>query len=414
MADMLQNRLEMQQNGTYKHDLPPTINGLRKKIRMEGRYLSQPFTCTKINVRQISGFPQQHAEKFEASTQPLVFIHRNIHRLAEQIFSAPNLAHDMILSSASAKRYDEAVFDDLYTGGWWANVERGTADDVVVVPLMVSSDATLVSNNGKNKAWPIYLTLGNVPKDKRYKKDYRACKVLGFFPVITMTTKTKYPWMSLCKAAIFHHCLNLLMAPFSNKSNSIKKFAGPYGRIYNCLPVLATYSADLPEQNLLAATKSFLCGYGCPRCLIKTKDMKKGCGMVAAARNNDNMARYAPLNKYGSFDLANAFWQTSFDIYDSLVVDDLHQLGGVYRHLLRFTEELIQQQRGKTAIVEQRCRSLPYYTGMKNFKTGFLLSSLTNPSFGELRKHMQLVLCLVYDLIPLQCALCLRAFIDFF
>ncbi|SAL99065.1 hypothetical protein, partial, partial [Absidia glauca] len=149
-----------------------------------------PFTCTKINVRQIPGFPQQYAEKFEAATQPMVFLHRNIHRLTEQIFSAPNLANDMILSSATAERYDEAVYDDLHTSGWWADIERETDGDVVVVPLMLSSDATLVSNNGKNKAWPIYLTIGNVPKDVRYKKDYRACKVLGFFPVITMATKT--------------------------------------------------------------------------------------------------------------------------------------------------------------------------------------------------------------------------------
>ncbi|SAL99066.1 hypothetical protein, partial, partial [Absidia glauca] len=201
------------------------------------------------------------------------------------------------------------------------------------------------------------------------------------------------------------------MAPFSNNVDRIKKFEGPFGRIYKCLPMLATYSADLPEQNLLAATKSSLCGYGCPRCLVKTGDMKKGYGVIAAARNNDNMGQYAARNQYGCFDLANAFWRTPFNIYDSLVVDDLHQLGGVYRHLLGFIEALIKDQRGKAAIVEWRCRSLPYYSGMKSFKTGFLLSSLINPSFGELRKHMQLILCLVYDLIPLQCVLCLRAFI---
>ncbi|SAM01675.1 hypothetical protein, partial, partial [Absidia glauca] len=64
--------------------------------------------------------------------------------------------------------------------------------------------------------------------------------------------------------------------------------------------------------------------------------------------------------------------------------------------------------------IEQRCQQLPNYSGMKRFDNGFLLSSLTNPTFDELRNHMQLVLCLVYDVVSLQSTLCLRSFVDFF
>ncbi|SAM00090.1 hypothetical protein [Absidia glauca] len=322
----------------------------------------------------------------------------------------------MILSPATATRYNEVVYDDLHTSQWWSDLQRSVGDDdVVILPLMLSSDATLVSGNGKNKAWPIYMTIGNVPKGVRYKKEYGACRVLGYLPVINVLPEyAGKPWISKCKMAIYHHCMKLLMAPFSGSTSETKFFQGPFGSVYKCLPRLATYSADYPEQNLLALTKSWTNGYGCPRCTVESSEYRKGVNGVAVRRSNSNMIQFASTEDFGTVNLRNAFWDTPFDIYDALTVDDLHQLGGVYRHLIGFVEKIIKQQRGKAALVQQRCKGLPHYTGMKRFDKGFLLSSLTNPTYDEFRKHMQLVLCLVYDLIPLQCTLCIRAFVDFF
>ncbi|SAM02965.1 hypothetical protein [Absidia glauca] len=397
--------VNMISDGEQQGNPPATIKELRRGLRNEGHVVLQEFTSTPINLASIDNFPMNCIADFEKAVGPMVFLHRNIKELAEHI----------LLSPSTATRHDEVVYDDLHTSQWWSKVQHDIGDDgAVVIPLMLSSDATLVSTNARHKAWPIYLTLGNVPKSIRYKKEYLACRVLGYLPVINVAPAfARKPWMSLCKAAIFQHCMKILMAPFATAATTMF-FRGPKNNIYRCVPMLATDSADLPEQTLLAGTRSWMNGYGCPRCFIKCVDFKKGFDVVADKRNKENMAGSTTIPPLGSFGLKNAFWDTPFDIYGSLVVDDLHQLGGVYSHLLRYIEDRIKKQRNAVLLVQERCMKLPYYTGMKRFDNGFLLSSLTNPTFHELRKHMQLVLCLVYDLIPLQSVLCLRSFVDFF
>ncbi|KAI8137662.1 hypothetical protein BJV82DRAFT_674458 [Fennellomyces sp. T-0311] len=57
---------------------------------------------------------------------------------------------------------------------------------------------------------------------------------------------------------------------------------------------------------------------------------------------------------------------------------------------------------------------IPDFTDLRKFTSGFLLSTLKNPTYGELRAHMKILLPCVHDQIPLQASLCLRHFIDFY
>ena len=45
---------------------------------------------------------------------------------------------------------------------------------------------------------------------------------------------------------------------------------GPCDNIYHCVPALASYSADLPEQQLLTCVKSGTSSFSCPRCYVPT------------------------------------------------------------------------------------------------------------------------------------------------
>ena len=112
--------------------------------------------------------------------------------------------------------------------------------------------------------------------------------------------------------------------------------------------MLATYSAVYPEQTLLAAVKSWLSGYGFPLCGLKCSWFRYGIGHPPCEdRNNLNMATYSRDGQLGSmvivkntFDVdMNKYW----NIYDSLVIDDLHQIGGIYKHLLSFIENMVKR-----------------------------------------------------------------------
>ncbi|CAO3600957.1 unnamed protein product [Absidia cylindrospora] len=249
-------------------DLPSTLTALRKHIRDEGT--------------------------------ELLLQYRDIHFLTR-----PHLAKDMILSPAMATRYNDAVVDDLHTGEWWAKMQsKLTSDeDTVLVPLMLLwSLAT-----GKVKLGRCISPLAIFKKKLRFLKDYGACRVLVYLPVITVRSDyTSKPWLSLCKTAIFQHCMKLILSPFANATPAGQKpspipFMGPYGNWYNCLPLLATYSADYPEQCLLTATKTWRNRYGCPSCLIKAADYKKGLDVECVGCSKECMEVFAQSQEFGCF-----------------------------------------------------------------------------------------------------------------
>ena len=77
---------------------------------------------------------------------------------------------------------------------------------------------------------------------------------------------------------------------------------------------------------------------------------------------------------------ANEYW----NIYESLVVDDLHQIGGIYKYLLHFVEKIVEDNRRSVAVIDERYQALPLFCEAKNFKTGYLSKDIVNPTFHEL------------------------------
>jgi len=57
----------------------------------------------------------------------------------------------------------------------------------MVVPVLLSSDRTQVTLFGSKTAYPVYLTIGNLPKDIRRKPSHRGQILLAYLP----TTKLK-------------------------------------------------------------------------------------------------------------------------------------------------------------------------------------------------------------------------------
>ncbi|KAI8136521.1 hypothetical protein BJV82DRAFT_584469 [Fennellomyces sp. T-0311] len=119
--------------------------------------------------------------------------------------------------------------------------------------------------------------------------------------------------------------------------------------------------------------------------------------------------------------IQNAFWklpQPFFDLHGSLLVDDLHQLGGVYEHLLNCLDKLIMDVNGTkgASIIEEinnRASMIPQYKDHRRFNQGIFPRFLRNPTYTEWRSNMAIILPCCYDYIPLQAALCLRHFLDF-
>ncbi|KAI8140946.1 hypothetical protein BJV82DRAFT_671332 [Fennellomyces sp. T-0311] len=420
LATLIQKALTKAHQSSEPCGLSTTsLDEVKKHVKAEANPL--------INL-DIEDFPQSRIEEFENAVGEIHFSHRNIRKVCEHLFSNPAFWNVMINKSTVYKRNGERVYSDLDSGEWWEELQLEYPGHIILT-LMLSSDQMIVLGNGRHKAWPLCIKLGNVPMKYRNSDKLKATRVLAYLLVIDWKTgASSPPWLSGARVAIFHYCLSLIMEPFKSPDGRIPAFEmmGPFHKKYPYIPALACYTADLPEQCMLAIVKGGHSTFFCPRCRLPIDRFHLPCAYGKGAedvllrikdymdilynhgkqlRNNYRSTEQLCIN-YSTHVVQNAFSSLSlFDIYGSLVVDDLHQLGGVYRHLVEFVEKMIKERPTKNVIlkgISKRASMVAPFQGLRLFKHGYMLSALKNPTYSELKDHMSVSSALF------------TAFIDFF
>ncbi|KAI9255272.1 hypothetical protein BDA99DRAFT_562532 [Phascolomyces articulosus] len=264
-ANILQDAADLVHNtGNSLKISNHTLDGLFTKIDIECESESVPFCEHEFDISAVHGIPIDCIQHFRESYGTIKIVYRDIKKL-----------------------YGKRVVQDLFTAKWWHELQAKLPVGAIVLALLLSSDETVISGNNRAFAHPLYIKLGNTPKEIRNKGTNRASRVLAYFPILhcpNNNNKLRLWWSSI-KCCIIHYCLRIILAPFANRPPySTIPMKGPYNKIYQVVPALAAYIADLPEQRLMAG---------------------------------------------------NAFDSVPhFSIYDSLLVVTLHQIGGCYTHLL--------------------------------------------------------------------------------
>ncbi|CAO3648175.1 unnamed protein product [Cunninghamella echinulata] len=273
--------------------------------------------------------------------------------------------------------------------------------DALLLMLMLSSDQTIVYGNNKHKLWPIYLTLGNIPKHLRNKSKYNTNLVLAFLPVINFKKEKKYKaWISAARLCTFQYSMSLIFSPFIKPKRCAYEMKGPFGKIYQCYPILFRYSTDFPEQYTLACTGGVNLEYGCPRCFVPTINFKyyfskeelekhkkttiNMKNLLEASKNLTDSNEY--LKRYGIKNSECTFWNIpNFDIYGALCVDDLHQLGGAYKYILTAIEKPNQDAYQKTRLQESYEHHIDLY--LLSTTTASYQLSFKSPKIHMLNKY---------------------------
>ncbi|CAO3638345.1 unnamed protein product [Mucor hiemalis] len=278
----------------------------------ENQRVLMEFKVEEIAIEDITGITPEIIKDFKSytSSEKIKLHYRDIKELVQHLFSHPLLQKYIILNPSIATREGEAVYNDISNSNWWLDLQQKIGQQTVIIPLMLSSDMTLVSQNARKKTWPLYLTIGNIPKS-----------ILQKAAVLVLLQNTHIP-------PLYEYYIEKI----DQQRKSLYSWAKQ--KRYSCLPVLGTYSADYPEQVLLAGVKSWLSGYGCPRCILKCVWFRHGNAHPDCEnRNPDNIKTFSEDGRFGTVtSLKNAFCTDNnkyWDIFDSLlVVDDLHQIGG--------------------------------------------------------------------------------------
>ncbi|KAJ7699703.1 hypothetical protein B0H14DRAFT_3652634, partial [Mycena olivaceomarginata] len=133
-----------------------------------------------------------------------------------------------------------------------------------VAPVIIATDKTqLTQFSGSKSAYPVYLTLGNLPKALRRTPTENACILLGYLSMDKIARKgLSKQIIKTQNQKLFHASMRTILQPLMEAGMNGMDVTGGDGAVRRVFPILSSYVADYPEQCLAGCAK-----YGtCPKC----------------------------------------------------------------------------------------------------------------------------------------------------
>ena len=282
-----------------------------------------------------------------------------------------------------------------------AELERNNPG-ATIIPVIISSDKTQLTLFRNKSAYPIYLTIGNLPKEIRRRPSHRAQILLGYLPATRLEGITNKAARRRALANLYHACVARILQPLEEAGVDGIMMSSADGVVRRCHPILAAFIGDYPEQLLVTCCKNG----ECPQCEVLNGQLGD-CGPFPP-RNLDQIQAALYAVKDGTADAnklcADArirpvympFWQNLpyVNIFQCIPPDVLHEIfQGTFKHLVSWLRSAFSD-----IEIDARCRRLPPNHNVHTFKKGISILSRVS---GKEHKHMcRIILGLVIG-IPL-------------
>ncbi|KAH9019702.1 hypothetical protein EDB84DRAFT_1624592 [Lactarius hengduanensis] len=305
----------------------------------------------------------------------------------------PEFARDLVF--APERHYTDhertcRVYSEIHTGDWWWAVQTSLEahqPGATVIPVVISSDKTQLTLFRSKAAYPVYLTIGNIPKHIRRKPSRHAQMLIGYIPTTRLEGIGNKSARRRALANLFHFCMRFLLAPIASH--------GETG--------VAMMSGDGIWRQVLAT-----CTFNgrCPKCAVHRNNLgdysrspARDYGKALEAfllADGDVRMFHSVCREAGLKPVFHPFWEALplTDVFISITPDILHQLlQGVMKHLIAW---LTNSSAFGSAQIDARCRSLPPNHHIKIFARG--ISTLSRVSGLEHKQMCRILLGLVIEL----------------
>ncbi|PSR76367.1 hypothetical protein PHLCEN_2v8507 [Hermanssonia centrifuga] len=268
---------------------------------------------------------------------------------------------------------ENPILSEMWTADWWSEMQLSTF-------------------SGDKSAWPVYLSIGNIPKAIRRSPSSRATVLIGYLPVAKLecfseATRSMYGYQ------LFHDCMKSLLKPLVEAGAKGVDMVCADGFIRRVYPIVAAYIADHPEQCLVACCKENYC----PKCLVDPTKRGQGSEVLSLFREPAKSAQMmadamkgSPSDTWAKSGLRalNPFWAElpHCNIFDCMTPDILHQLHkGVFKdHTVKWATQCAE---GGESEIDRRFRAMTPHRDLRYFKKGIsLISQWTGTEYKNMEK----------------------------
>ncbi|KAJ3748273.1 hypothetical protein EV360DRAFT_97749 [Lentinula raphanica] len=186
-----------------------------------------------------------------------------------------NPEHSQYLCFTPERHYTDAdrtmrLYHDLNTGRCLKALEKDKPG-ATIIPLIISSDKTQITLFRNKSAYPVYMTIGNLPKEIRRKPSQQGQILLAYLPTSRLEHVTNKSARRRMVTNLFHACMTHILAPLKEAGLEGIVMQSGDGVRRRCHPILAAYVGDYPEQCLVTT-----CYYGdCPCCETERNQLEE-------------------------------------------------------------------------------------------------------------------------------------------
>lgn len=267
--------------------------------------------------------------------------------------------------------------------------------------MLISSDKTQVTLFGNKSVYPVYATIGNLPKDLRRKPSRQSHILIGYLPTTRLNHITNKASRRRMLANLFHSCMARILSPLKSAGKTGVHMTCGNGNTRRTHPLFACFVGDYPEQVLACGCKTG----ECPKCDVPHDELGEfpnGYDFRDLGRVLDALSMFdrgpteftAACSEAGIKPIPHPFWEDLpyADIYLAITPDILHQLyQGVIKHVVAWIIAAFGDKE-----IDARCRRFPPNHNIRIFSKG--ISSLSRVTGKEHADMCRVLLGLVIDL----------------
>ncbi|KAI1781775.1 hypothetical protein LXA43DRAFT_977924 [Ganoderma leucocontextum] len=376
-----------------------------------------------------SGRPRFIRREIKVAGEIFEVFYRDVIQCIRALYGDPEFAG--ILVFTPERHYADPdhtirVYFDMHTGRWWWETQKSLEQrnpGATIIPIIISSDKTQLTVFRSKTAYPVYMTIGNLPKDVRRKPSRRGQILLAYLPSSRLEHITNKAARRRVTGNLFHACLSAILKPLVVAGIHGIKIVSGDGVARRGHPIFAMYIGDYPEQLLVTCCKNGTC----PKCNIPRTELGDATDLNRPLRNftkvlaalgeveNTATAFSRACREAGIKPIHHPFWEKLpyVNVFLSITPDILHQLHqGVVKHVLSWLKAAYGADE-----LDARCRRLPPNHQIRLFLKGFTtLQRVTGKEYAQICRFL---LGLVAGLplrggfSPARLVRALRAILDF-